>query len=94
MSSSRSFRFKPNLMSAGEAVVQGKGGESGDEGKEVGFGSGLDPCEVLDGEFEKGGVNIEPEDGRLEAEVEEGDAALVIASGVDEVGAGRLGGEK
>ncbi|KAM1164055.1 hypothetical protein PS2_023413 [Malus domestica] len=61
--------------SAGGVVVEGEGGESGDGGDEVGVGSGLDPCEVLDGEFGGGGVGIEPEDGRLEAEVKEGDVA-------------------
>lgn len=80
--------------SAGGAVVEGERGESGDGGEEVGVGSGLDPDEVLDGEFGRGGVGVEPEDWGLEAEVKQGDAALAVTGGEEEVGAGGLGGEE
>ncbi|CAN6701865.1 unnamed protein product [Malus baccata var. baccata] len=51
---------KSKLLASG-VVVEGDGGDV------VGVGSGLDPCEVLDGEFGGGRVGIELKDLRLKA---------------------------
>ncbi|KAM2060488.1 hypothetical protein ACFX1T_045673 [Malus domestica] len=69
----RTVEGKSKLLASGVVVDE-------DGGDVEGVRSGLDPCEVLDGEFGGGGVGIEPEDGR-QVEVEEDDAALAIAGG-------------
>lgn len=77
---------------AGGGVVEGERGVTGNGGEEIGVGAGLDPAEVLDAEA--GRVGLEPEDRGPEAEVEEGNAALAIGGGQEEVRGGGLRGEE
>lgn len=80
----------PNATSGG-GVVERKSGRTVNRGEEVGIGAGLGPAEVLDALF---GVGVEPEEGGLEAEIKERNAALAVSGSEEEVVGGGFGGEE
>lgn len=66
---------------------------SGYSGEDPGINSGLDPAKVLDTKLGSSSISFVVKNGGFRAEIEEGDAALAITDGEEEV-VERIRGEK
>lgn len=68
---------------AGSGAVEGERRWTRDSSKEIRIGSGLNPTQVLD--TNPGRVRFEPENRHPEPKIEQGDPALAIGGGEEEV---------